>query len=206
VPDRIGNADAELRGNAFFDGNGAVVLLQGQDDAVGLPPRLLSGLHSFTVLIWLQVRTNTCGQRAFELLFSSSRGNSGNDNAEQGAMIYASTHACPDSLPAGGYIELQRNLTLQGDQPIGLRELVQLGLAYDQATHTLTLIVNGHVQKQADARINLTPFDRSTGSLGQSINARAPSLAGSISEFRVYAEALDATSLAEVFRRGPDAL
>jgi hypothetical protein len=44
------------------------------------------------------------------------------------------------------------------------------------------------------------------GVLGRSSHPEDPTLRGSISEFRIYAQALDDRALAEVFARGADRL
>jgi hypothetical protein len=70
----------------------------------------------------------------------------------------------------------------------------------------LQLIVDGVVRQQSRVPINLRELARARGGFGRSYSADDPALNGSISEFRIYAQTLDAATLTELARRGPDQL
>jgi hypothetical protein len=211
--DSIGNADAELQGRAFLADDGEVQFGGANEDAVQLPPRILNGLSSFTLLGWLVPRTDECTQRLCELTyFNEGNGNGNGQNRQQLSALYVAPYACPDGLPATGYVTERMVYNVQAGEPLSdPRATVLLGAMYDNTTEQLQLIVDGVVVQQQTVPIQLRELGFAQGSLGRSSgqsgqNDQDNRRGGSIAEFRIYDRTLDAATLAEIARRGPDQL
>jgi hypothetical protein len=199
--DSIGNAHAELQGRAAIVGTGEVLLGQSEQDAVVLPPRLLNGLMSFTLLGWMTTSTDQCSQRFFEFIYYNDRNNT------QLSALYLTPYGCPEGLPAVGYITERGNFTVQGSTRLAdSRSQTLLGLMYDATTEELSLIADGVVQQRMVVPLQLRELSFASGALGRSSQPSQARLKGSIAEFRVYNQVLDEATLAEIARRGPDEL
>jgi hypothetical protein len=200
--DSIGDAHGELQGRAYVDGMGEVQLGGMYEDAVVLPPRIMQGVKSFTMLGWMVPRTRECTQRLFEFIYFRE----GQQRAQVSAL-YLAPYACPDNRPAVGYLTERGISNVVSDQPLnGAREQVLLGAMYDESTHELQLIVNGAVTQRATVMIQPRELASSQGSLGRSSPEGQSPSGGSIAEFRIYDQTLDEATLAEIARRGPDQL
>jgi hypothetical protein len=203
--DSIGDAHAELQGRAYLAGMGEVQLGGTYEDAVLLPPRILSGLKSFTMLGWMVPRSEECTQRLFEFIYFREGGN--DQRGPQVSALYLAPYACPDELPAVGYLTESGLHNVVGTQPLsGPQDQVLLGAMYDADTEELQLIVNGVVEQRMVVPIQRRQLSSAQGSLGRSSPNGQSQLGSSIAEFRIYDQTLDATTLAEIALRGPDQL
>jgi hypothetical protein len=167
------------------------------DGYVELPRDLLDDANSFTVLLWLSLSSDACGQRALELTHSQPGSGS--------TSLFLTPYGCPDELPALGYSEGNAQYLLRGEPRIEGDELVQLGLSFSARSQTLRLIVNGVVQKEQSVSVDVGALQKARGTLGRA-DAGHPQLSGAISELRVYDSRLDPQTLAVVYARGPDEL
>jgi hypothetical protein len=200
VPDAAGGSAALLRGNVVLDGAGAVSLPGQGEGFVELPSDLLNESTSFTVLVWLSVRSDACWQRALDLLHSQP------SNADaQITSLFLTPYGCPDGLPTLGYVGGNAKFHLHGESAITGDGLVQLGASYSAPSQTLRLIVNGAVHKEQSVPVDVRTLHRARGVLGRS-DFGDPQLDGAITELRVYASRLEPEELAAVYARGPDAL
>lgn len=206
VVDRIGGADGELRGRAFLDGNGSVQLGQSPEDGVTLPRGLLTDLSAFTVLGWLDVRSEDCWQRLVDFTWVMQRPGMDGQPRAQGSALYLTPNACPDRLPTAGYLTETSHDQAQSVRPLRRPQRMLLGAMYDAASERLQLIVNDSIAAETPAAIDLDELWRASAALGASYTGDDPALQGSIHEFRIYAQTLDAATLAEIVRRGPDQL
>jgi hypothetical protein len=200
VPDAAGGSDALLRGNVVLDGAGAVSLPGQGEGFVELPSDLLNESASFTVLVWLSVRSDACWQRALDLLHTQP--------SNAGTLItslFLTPYGCPDGLPTLGYVAGNAKFHLNGESAITGDGLVQLGASYSARSQTLRLIVNGVVHKEQSVPVDVRTLHRARSVLGRS-DFGDPQLDGAITELRVYASRLEPEELAEVYARGPDAL
>ena len=199
--DSIGDAHGELQGRAFVTGMGEVQLGGMYEDAVVLPPRILQGVKSFTMLGWMVPRTEECTQRLFEFIYFRE-----GEQRTQVSALYLAPYACPDYLPAVGYLTERDYFNVVSDHPIDARDQVLLGAIYDDSTEELQLIVNGAIVQRMMVPIKPRELASSQGSLGRSSPEGESAFGSSIAEFRIYDQALDAATLAEIARRGPDQL
>lgn len=203
VSDRLGSGDITLLGSAHLD-SGAAVFGQSSEDVGWLPADVLSGLRSFTLLVWLVPASEECGQRVLgfreRLQVAPGSGEPG------GAALYLYSTSCPDRLPSIRYSLGASIYHLYGANEAPVSEPVQLGFAYDAASQQLQLIVDGEVQKQVQVPIDLDALARGDGRIGLSASPNNTSFRGSVTELRIYSPMLDAPAVAEVFERGPDQL
>jgi hypothetical protein len=202
APDLAGGAESIVHGNAVLDGAGAVSFPGQGDGFVELPDDLLEGMTSFTVLVWLSVRSSdTCGQRAFDV--SSAQPSS--SGASQ-ASLFLSPYGCSDGLPMLGYSASGDTFELLGEAAIAQQAgLVQLGGSFSARSQTLRLIVDGTVQEEQSVPVDVRTLERAAGTLGRS-SLGNPQLHGAITELRVYDSRLEPEALQQIYARGPDAL
>ena len=200
--DSIGDAHGELQGRAYLGGNGSVQLGGMYEDAVVLPPRILSGLTHFTMLGWMVPRTRECTQRLFEFIYYRE----GQQRAQVSAL-YLAPYACPDNVPAVGYLTERAHHNVASEQPLaGPREQALLGAMYDATTEELALIVDGEIVQRMTVPLQQRELAFAQGSLGRSSPQGDSAFGATIAEFRIYDQTLDAATLAEIARRGPDEL
>lgn len=197
APNLAGGSDAIVHGHAVLDGMGAVSFAGHADGFVELPSNLLGDATSFTVLVWLSVRSDACWQRALDLLHS--------EPSNESTSLYLTPYGCPDGFPAVGYVAGNAKYHLHGEAPIQGDELTLLGASYSARSQTLRLIVNGVVQKEQSVPVDVRALQRARSVLGRS-DFGDPPLDGTITELRVYASRLEPEELAAVYARGPDAL
>jgi hypothetical protein len=200
VVDLAGGDDAIVHGNAALDGTGAVSFPGQGDGFVELPDDLLEGVTSFTVLVWLSVRSDDCWQRALDVSYAQP----GSAGVLQ-TSLFLTPYGCPDGLPTLGYMAAGATLHLFGEDAIARPGLVQLGASFSSRSQTLRLIVNGAVQKEQSIPVDVRTLQRAVGTLGRS-GSSEPQLNGTITELRVYATRLEPEELQEIYARGPDAL
>ena len=200
--DSIGEAHGELQGRAFMNDMGEVQLGGMYEDGVVLPPRVLQRVRSFTMLGWMVPRTEECTQRLFEFIYFRE-----GEQRAQVSALYLAPYACPDYLPALGYLTERNHFNIVSDQPLEApNDQVLLGAMYDETTQELQLIVNGAVVQRMTVPIQPRELSSSQGSLGRSSPEGQSAFGSSIAEFRIYDQTLDEATLAEIARRGPDQL
>lgn len=197
APDLIGGGDATVHGNAVLDGSGTVSFPGLGDGYVELPSELLDDAASFTVLLWLSLSSDACGQRALELTHSQPGSGS--------TSLSLSPYSCPDELPTLGYSAGNAQYVLRGETRLKGAGLVQLGLSFSARSQTLRLIVDGVVHNEQSVPVDVRTLQKARGTLGRA-DAGHPQLSGTITELRVYDSRLDPQTLAEVYARGPDEL
>lgn len=206
--DSIADADGELLGSTSLDGSGAVQLDGSAENAVTLPSGVLSGLSAFTVIGWLELRSDECWQHFVDFTYSyeqPAQDGSGRTITRMSAL-YLTPRGCPEGFPIAGYVTEQGRVRVTSDEEVVWSRRFMLGMMYESTTRTLSVIVDGVVQQQATVPLNLRELARARGTLGRSYYPDDPTLNGSINELRIYAGALDGATLAEIARRGPDQL
>lgn len=207
VIDRIGEANGELRGSARLTGSGEVQLGETEQDAVALPTGMLAGMQAFTMIGWLTVRSDECWQRLVDFFYYSEQTSQDGQTTTQGSRLYLTPISCPDGLPTAGYTTQQSRARAQGGQPLTEeRRSMMLGVMYNARQQRLRLIVDGVIEAEITAQINLRQLERSRARLGTSFDNSHPVLKGTISEFRIYAQTFDAATIREIARRGSDRL
>jgi hypothetical protein len=207
VADRVGEANAELRGNARLTGSGEVQLGETEQDAVALPTGMLAGMQAFTMVGWLTVSSDECWQRLVDFFYYSEQTSQDGQVTSLASRLYLTPISCPDGLPTAGYATQQSRARAQGGQPLNeARRTMMLGAMYNARRQRLQLIVDGVIEAEVTAQIDQRQLQRARVRLGTSYDHSHPVLKGSISEFRIYAQTLDAATISELARRGPDHL
>lgn len=84
--DSVGGAHGAIVGGAALDGSG-VLSLDGADDYVDLPNRLLSHEYSLTIMIWLTWHSGSANQRIWDFGVSSA----GEGDSGEGVAYFAAT-------------------------------------------------------------------------------------------------------------------
>jgi hypothetical protein len=208
VVDELGGDDAIVGGSALLDGAGAVTFAGVGDGVVELPDDLLDDVTSFTLLIWLQVDSERCGQRALDVSSAQPLAPNGGINGSLRPMLsslYLTPYGCPDGLPTLGYVDANAKYDLTSQTTVRPSELVQLGASYSSRSGTLRLIVDGVVQSEQTMLVDVTPLQHARAQLGRSQLDSDPPLHGAITELRIYASKLEDSELQALFERGPDA-
>lgn len=202
VVDSIGGLDGTLQNGAVLDGAGHAVL-DGKDDYVDLPNRLLSGLNNATLIAWLSWNGGPCWQRVFD--FGS------NDAAEGEAgnavsSVFATPLRCPGSGPAAAFQSKQVMLgSVDSDSPFPVLQNTSLAVVLDAASQSMTLYVAGK-SLGSGTFTALSELSDVNDWLGRSQWAQDAALRGSFDELRIYDRALDADAVAALDAAGPDAL
>lgn len=207
--DRRGSADGELRGGAELASEGSL-LLDGVDDYVALPARLISSLPEVTLAAWLewQGTPTRCWQRVFDF---------GNNDAEvQGdaGRITSSVFLTPSDCPHNAlsavldFADGAQAARAADALPQNVTSFVALVLS-DPAGR-FEVYVDGALAAGEDTapwRL-LSEIDDTNNWLGRSqwIQDQGVFLRARYHEFRIYGRALEASELSVLAERGPDAL
>lgn len=206
--DLVGDADGDIRGGALLTGTGSLTL-DGNDDYVALPERLISGLDEVTLVAWLTWGgfPERCWQRVFDF------GN--NDAAVQGdagngtSALFLTASDCPHYCLTASIESTTGGQTVRG--PSALSEtgpsFVALVLSDPEQLFVLYhdgVAVSGTDQPKLRA---IAEIDDKNNWLGRSqwIQDQQLHLRASYDEFRIYGRALDAAAILALGERGPDA-
>lgn len=208
LTDRAGNADGEVRGGAQLDSSG-LLLLDGVDDYVDLPPGLVSALDAMTVAVWLSWRgqPEQCWQRVFDF---------GNNDATEpdaaGAVtssLFVTPSTCPNyALSAvldfsdGGQSVLAPD-ALPIDQPTFVALVFEDAQRFELYLDGSLVAGEGVVPSR-----RLAEIDDHNNWLGRSqwVQDQVVFLKATYDEFRIYGRALTPEELVGLADRGPDTL
>jgi hypothetical protein len=201
---------ARLSGGAQLDGAGAV-RLPGQPGAmVELPDGLLDSLESFTLLMWVEPRSEACWQRAIDFLHVSMPPPDAPNTMMESlrTLLYLTPHGCRGSTvsPTLGYKRGDDVVHVWASSSTPLGRLVQLGLSFSSETQTLRLIRDGVIAGEATTRVSMHAIRHARAWVGRSSFDDDPPFDGTVTELRIYPLALAAEPLQSIFERGPDRL
>jgi hypothetical protein len=216
--DSASGADGLILGGVTLTGTGALEL-DGVDDYVELPQRLVSGLDGVTLMLWAAVHSDACWQRFFDF---------GNDIIVDGVSqgdtaIYLSPKGCTKIEGPSAYLQFRRNLGGDGfvrefmsartSDFVELDVQRQFAMVVDSEAVLLYLYIDGVEQ----ARRSLVAVDGGVAFglsdvvdvncwIGRSQYTGDAFLSASMSEFRIYDGALGPDSVLAAFEAGPDTL
>jgi hypothetical protein len=206
--DALTRVPAQLVGGAKLDGVGAVDLHGDQGAAVELPDGLLADVEEFTLLAWVQLRSDDCWQRIVDFLYVSMPPPNAPSGAGQPSrtLLYLTPYGCvgPAMSPTVGYRQGDESVHLSGHSTVALQKTVQLGFSYNSRTQTLRLIQDGTIAIELVTPVNLHAIHHARGLVGRSSFDDDPAFDGKVFELRVYPVALDAEDLRAVFQQGPE--
>jgi hypothetical protein len=201
VSDRVGSAHGRILGGAQLDGSGALTL-DGSNDYVDLPNGLISNLNSVTVVAWLVWNGGGCWQRVFD--FGSSSGGEGSAG-DATSSLALTTASCPEN-GVTGLMEYQGVLRAAPGTPLPINQRVQVALAVDGATSMMSVYADGVRVAQLSTPVQLSQLNDVNNWLGRSQWIQDLYLRARLDELRIYARALEASEVAALHARGPDAL
>ena len=211
--DRIGGADGEIFGGAALTGTGEL-RLDGVDDYVALPPRLVSDLPAVTFVAWLTWESDLsrCWQRIFD--FGNNDAETPGDAGNATSSVFVTPSNCgsasqdpPHVLTAArevvGSIQWVR-----ASSPLPVGEPAFVALVFSDVEERFELYLNGELVAGEGVRpaVSLADLDDANAWLGRSqwVQDQATFLRGRYDEFRIYRGALSPEELGELARRGPD--
>jgi hypothetical protein len=200
VLDSVGSADGTVVGGAALDGAGGVVL-DGVDDYVNLPNRLVSVQSSATIALWLEWYGGPCWQR----LFDFGNNDAGEDAVGNGTTsLFVTASTCPEGVLAslfeypGEKHAVLAPAVLPANQPVFVALVVNGGNAQYE------LYLDGTLVGAAELVRQLNELDDINNWLGRSQWVQDLALRGRYDELRIYSQALGSDRIAMLFQRGPD--
>jgi hypothetical protein len=200
VIDRAGNFDGHVLGGATLDGEGGVVL-DGKDDYVDMPNHLLSPLTDVTLVSWLQWSGDFCWERIFDF----GNNDHGEDEIGSGAIsLFLTAAACSDSCPLARAEFTSSAYEVHMPNRLPIDRSVQTAFVLDANRGIFALYVDGQQVAQARAGFELRWIDDINNWLGRSQWVQDRNMHGRYDEFRIYAAALSAEDIADLYERGPD--
>jgi len=179
------------------------VRLTGGEEFVSLPNGLLSATADRSIEAWLVWRGGAPWQRIFDFGVSSA----GKFTQGLGAS-YLFLAASSDSggmmlaFTANGY---ENEVQLSGSVPLPTDVLTHVVVVVDSARDLLALYLDGALHGSTPLTQPLASIQDVNVWLGHSQYAGDPNLDADITEFRIYAAALDAKQVALSHALGPDA-
>jgi len=198
--DRAGLANGAIVGGAALDGDGHLTL-DGVDDFVDMPNRVVSGLTSLTVVSWLTWNEPINWVR----LFSFGSTDAGEGNPGRAVTSFSLTlFNRPEQVPsvlfesAGQVEQMEASRSAPSGAPI------QLAVSLDAAAGTTTLYLNGAEVAQRTMAGRVSSLDDVDNWIGRSHWVQDATLHARLDEFRIYARALSAAELAALYARGAD--
>jgi Concanavalin A-like lectin/glucanases superfamily len=202
VQDEVGHANGQVMGGAVLDGGGSLTL-DGVDDFVDLPNRLISPLHSATFVAWVEWYGGICWQRIFD--FGNT--DAGEDiPADAVSSLFLTPYGCgPDALLAIAEFG-DRSYQAQADDKLPSQRLMQVALVVDEGTGLLALYRDGARVAASSQSFRLAEIDDSNNWLGRSQWVQDGYAHLRYDEFRIYSRALTDAELAGLYTRGPDQL
>ncbi|HYP74719.1 MAG TPA: LamG domain-containing protein [Polyangiaceae bacterium] len=202
VRDSIGTAHGSLVGGAVLDGAGHVSL-DGEDDYVNLPNRLLSRLTDATLIAWIVWNGGPCWQRAFD--FGSTDAGEGL-TGDATSSLFATPLRCPGTGPATSFQTISDEFgSIDSDAPFPVLKVSALAVVVDGAARQLRLYAAGEPLGTGKAP-PLALLSDENDWLGRSQWVQDKPLRGTYDEFRIYDVALSDAELAALEAAGPDKL
>lgn len=199
--DSVGGALAYIY-NGSLSGQG-FVRLTGGEEYVSLPNGLLSASADRSIEAWLVWRGGAPWQRIFDFGVSSA------GEFTQGlGTSYLFLAASSDSggmmlaFSADGYAN---EVQLNGGVPLPADVLTHVVVVVDSARDVLALYLDGDLHGSTPLTQPLASVQDVNVWIGRSQYAGDPNLDADITEFRIYAAALDAEQVALSHALGPDA-
>jgi hypothetical protein len=200
--DSVGGADGAILNGAMLDGAGHLTL-DGSDDYVSLPSKLISVLGSASIIIWIDWAGGPCWQRLFDF-GSTDAGKDLQGNAT--SELFSVPLRCPPLGPTVSYSTATFSDAVDGTTLFpGPGQFVPVSVILDGANAQMAFYVNG-TQIGSNELRPLANIDDQTAWLGRSLWPQDLNLAGTYDELRIYDYALSDAERIAVEAAGPDAL
>ena len=204
VSDSVGSVDGVLLGGATQDGTGRLQL-DGVDDYVEFPPGYLGTLASATFEAWYTWTDLDEPNWARVMDFGDSSGGVGGQGF--GLTYVALTPKSSDSGTPTAAVRLMPSGSstkgLAADPPLVGVE-THIALSIDAAAGQIKLYVDGVLEDTTPITLDLTSLVDDNNWLGRAQFQTNPYFEGSLTEFRVYGNALTDAQVAASFAVGAD--
>ncbi|MCP3920541.1 MAG: LamG domain-containing protein [bacterium] len=198
--DSVGGADGTVLGGATLGGTGTLIF-DGVDDYVELPPNLLTGLVDATFEAWVDWGGGVAWQRIFD--FGDSSGGPGNQGNGLTYIVLTpedGTNAVPTgAVLAGGTTSIK----VYANSATATATMVHYAFVFDGANDSMSLYVDGIFQSSTPITMDLSGINDVNNWLGRSQWSANPNFGGTMTEFRLYGEVLDASAVAGSYAAGP---
>jgi hypothetical protein len=202
--DRVGRANARLLGGAQL-GNAGSVWLDGDNDYVDLPNGVLSRLSDATIVVWFELDSDPqrCWERVFD--FGSSDGGEGTVGRALTSLFFT-------PRPCGGEMHSLLMAEFAGEQgslpgrQLSAGRTIQIAVTFEARRDATTLYQDGAFIEIRRTGFALAKINDVNNWLGRSQWSQDRYARIRYDEFRIYNRALRASEIAELARRGPDAV
>jgi arabinan endo-1,5-alpha-L-arabinosidase len=200
LKDRVGGANARVRGGAQLDESGELSL-DGYDDYVDLPNGTLASLESATVVAWLTWKGGVCWQRVFDF------GHNDMGEDQQGntvTSLFVTLATCPEGRLAGMAELPTGQFVAAANATVTPSSTVQVALSFDADSSLLTLYLDGVRVAETKAGFALAELSDDNAWLGRSQWVQDYFAKVRYDEFRVYDRALSRSEVRTLYTRGAD--
>jgi hypothetical protein len=200
VEDRVGEADAVIRGGAALDTAGGLSL-DGYDDYVDMPNGVLSSRRSVTIMAWLRWDGGPCWQRVFDF---------GSTDAGEGQVGRATTSlfltpaACPNGVALSMTEREADQQAVAASQSMPTGRTIQVVLVLDGDNGQSALFIDGVREATAPNAHLMADLNDVNNWLGRSQWVQDNYLSARYDELRIYDGALRDQEIAALAERGPD--
>jgi len=203
VVDSVGSADGSLLNGAVLDGAGHVTL-DGKDDYVNLPNRLLSGLTDATLVAWLAWSGGHEWQRVFDF-GSTDAGEDMVGNAT--SSLFLTPMAIPGPGPSTSFQTITQLFgSVDSETRFPELRVSVIAAVVDATNQELRLYAAGMPLGKPGVARSLALLSDDNNWLGRSQWIQDTYLRGTYDEFRIYDKALSDAELAALESAGADVL
>lgn len=207
VVDSVGSAHGVIA-NATLSGHGDVELAGGTSDQfVNLPAGIIHALSSATIEVWFTWRGGAIYQRVFD--FGNNDNGQGNQGTKAtsywGLMTSCSQgNLCCRMNFTPALADNAADFSLDNSQSVPVDAISHIAFAFDAAADRYRLYFNGAlVGTREGVTGELSQIDDSNVWIGRS-NFNDPELGGTVTEVRIYDQALSDAQVAASYQAGPD--
>jgi len=200
VEDRVGEADALVRGGAALDATGGLSL-DGVDDYVDMPNGVLSSRRSATIMAWLRWDGGPCWQRIFD--FGST--DTGEDQSGRATTsLFLTPASCPGQVLTSMTERDEDQQAVSASQGLPTDRTIQVALVLDGESAQSSLFVDGVREATAPNGHLMADLNDVNNWLGRSQWVQDNYLTARYEELRIYDGALSDVEIAELAERGAD--
>lgn len=197
--DSVSSNNGTLEAGAAISGN--QLILNG-DSYVNLPATTLDIEYtSITIEAWFTLNAEATWQRLFD--FGDASGNNG------GYYIFYASTAGSFRISTGGFPGWSTGEQGPTDIPsVPTGSEIHVACVYDNNTNTMSVYQDGVLVGTPAAGITmpLSGVHRAFAYIGNSVYSDDPKMNGSVNEFRIYDEALNAATITRHYTDGPDVI
>lgn len=200
VEDRVGDADAVVRGGAALEAVGGLSL-DGVDDYVDMPNGVLSSRRSATIMVWLRWSGGPCWQRIFD--FGST--DTGEDQVGRATTsLFLTPASCPNQVLTSMTERDADQQAVAAGRSLPIDRTIQVALVLDGDNAQSSLYIDGVREATAPNAHLMADLHDVNNWLGRSQWVQDNYLSAQYDELRIYDGALADIEIAVLAERGAD--